>query len=149
MQYSTLVAMALGLASIAEAAPVNKLTTLTGTNAGSLYSFDPAPTARQIFYQYGSCGLSTFFVGVVPDSMPLVAMTSTVMQNYGSAQHNTLCGKIITMTNSKGVTQQAAIADTNVSGDNSIDMTIDLWTKFGQPANDASIIKSLSWSINM
>lgn len=148
MQYSAFFGMALSLVSVANAAPIDKRTTLTGTNAGSLYSFDIAATARQVFYQYGSCGLSTYFVGVVPDSMPLVAMTSTVMQNYGASQHNTLCGKIITMTNSNGVTQQAAIADTNVSVDNSVDMTIDLWTKFGQPSTDASIIPSLSWSIN-
>ncbi|KAH8645698.1 hypothetical protein BX600DRAFT_477860 [Xylariales sp. PMI_506] len=145
MQYLTLLSMALGLAS---AAPV-KRSTLTGTNAGSLYSFDAAATAREIFYEYGSCGLSTYFVGVVPDSMPLVAMPSTVMQNYGASQHNTLCGKIVTMTNSAGVTQQAAVADTNVSVDNSIDMTIDLWVNFGQSSSDASIIPSLSWSIDL
>jgi len=80
--------------------------------------------------------------------MPLVAMPGSVMQNYGSAQHNTLCGKIITMTRpSNGVTEQAAIADTNISDTDSIDMTSDLWVDFGQPANDGSIISALNWSI--
>lgn len=144
MLYSTLVGAALSLASIARASPIEKRDP-SGTNPGSLYSFDS--NGRSVFYQYGSCGLSTYFVGKVPDNMPLVAMPGSVMGSYGFAQHNTLCGKIVTMTAPNGVTQQAAIADTNVGGDNSIDMTIDVWTKFGQPNWDASIIRDLRWSI--
>jgi hypothetical protein len=140
------------VASTAVAAPlratVQPRSTLSGTNAGSIFMFgDPAP-ARELFYTVGSCGLSTYFVGVVPDSMPLVAMPGNIMSQYGASQHNTLCGQIITMTNPAGVTRQAAIADTNVSDTNSIDMTSDLWTAFGQPANDGSIIPSLNWVIN-
>lgn len=146
MQYSTVLGMA--MASLAAAAPT-KRSAVTGTNAGSLYSFDAAATAREVFYTAGACGLSTYFVGVVSDSMPLVAMPSTVFDNYGSSQNNQLCGKIITMTNSAGVSQQAAIADRNLSGDNSIDMTEDLWVGFGQPSDDASIIPSLTWSIDI
>lgn len=147
MHYSTLLGMALSIASVADASPVAKRD-LSGSNPGSLYSFNAAPTARQTFYQYGSCGLSTYFVGKVPANMPLVAMPSSIMGSYGFAQHNTLCGKIITMTNPKnGVTQQAAIADTNVGGDNSIDMTIDVWAKFGQSTADASIIRTLNWKL--
>ncbi len=139
----------LALASTAIAFPIAERATITGTNSGSLYSYDAAATARQVFYQYGACGLSTYFVGVVPDSMPLVAMPSTVFDNYGASQHNTLCGKIITMTDPKnGVSKQAAIADRNVSPTSSIDMTEDLWVAFGQPSNDASIIPTLNWSIN-
>lgn len=150
MQYSTLITAALGLASTAAAAPaapVVEKRAITGTNPGSLYSFASAAEARRIFYTVGSCGLSTYFQGVVPDSMPLVAMPEAVFDRYGSAQHNTLCGKIITMTNSRGVTLKAAVADRNAGSQGSIDMTIDLWTGFGQPSNDASEIKSLTWSI--
>lgn len=136
------------LASTALALPIAKRS-VAGTNAGSLYSYDPAPTSRAVFYQYGSCGLSTYFAGVVPDTMPLVAMPSTVMANYGASQDNTLCGKIITMTDSNGVTKEAAVADTNVSDTDSIDMTEDVWVAFGQSASDASIIKALDWSVNV
>lgn len=147
MHYSTLIGTALSLVSVAQASPIVKRDP-SGTNPGSLYSFNAAATARQTFYQYGSCGLSTYFVGVVPDSMPLVAMPASVMDSYGSAQHNTLCGKIVTMTNpANGRTQQAAIADRNYGGDNSIDMTIDVWANFGQSTSDASIIKALNWSV--
>lgn len=144
MLYNTILGAALSLASLAQAAPLEKRDP-SGTNFGSLYSFDP--NARATFYQYGACGLSTYFVGVVPNNMPLVALPNSVFDSYGAAQHNTLCGKIITMTAPNGVTQQAAVADRNFGGDNSIDMTIDVWTKFGQPANDASVIRSLKWSI--
>lgn len=143
MLYSTLFGSILSLASLAQASPIEKRDP-SGTNAGSLYSFDP--NARQTFYTHGSCGLSTYFVGKVPANMPLVAMPNSVMDAYGFAQHNTLCGKIVTMT-ANGITQQAAIADRNYGGDNSIDMTIDVWTKFGQPSWDASIIRSLKWSV--
>jgi hypothetical protein len=147
---------------------------LSGTNAGSIYMVSPKvpnppkdplapPTfllstiltnyqfgdpaaARQLFNQYGSCGISTYFPTAVPASMPLVAMPYSIMQSYGFAQHNTLCAKIITMT-VNGVTRKAAIADTNVSDTHSIDMTSDLWVAFGQPANDGSIIRSVTWSI--
>ena len=139
---------ALSLAAAAMAAPMEKRA-LTGTNPGSIFSFGDAATERQVFNTVGSCGLSTFFPGVVPASVPLVAMPASVMNSHGSAQHNDLCGKIITMTDvARGITRQAAIADTNVSDEHSIDMTIDLWTAFGQPANDGSIIPALNWSID-
>ena len=48
---------------------------------------------------------------------------------------------------SNGVTQQAAVADTNEGSQNSIDMTTDLWAGFGQNVNDASQINILNWSI--
>lgn len=148
MQYSTQFAGVLSLALSVLAAPVQNRQTLSGTNAGSIFQFGDPAAARQLFYTVGSCGLSTYFVGVVPASMPLVAMPGVIMQNYGASQHNTLCGKIITMTSPKGVTRQAAIADTNISDTNSIDMTSDLWVAFGQPANDGSIIPALNWSID-
>lgn len=47
-----------------------------------------------------------------------------------------------------GITQQAIVADRNESVDNSIDMTSDVWVKFGRLDNgDGSVIKSLTWSI--
>jgi len=151
MYYSGILSMAVALASTAAAAPLGTAVVekraITGNNPGSLFSFSPASVARQQFYTVGACGLSTYFQGVVPDSMPLVAMPEAVFDQYGSAQHNTLCGKIITMTNSRGITQQAAVADRNAGAQGSIDMTIDLWVGFGQPSNDASQINSLSWSI--
>ncbi len=140
----------LALASTAIAFPIaTRDTYITGTNAGSIYSFEAAATARETFYNYGACGLSTYFVGVVPSTMPLVAMPSTIFDQYGASQHNTLCGKIITMTDpTNGVVKQAAIADRNVSPTSSIDMTVDLWVDFGQSASDGSIIPALKWSID-
>ncbi|KAH8590951.1 hypothetical protein B0O99DRAFT_598489 [Bisporella sp. PMI_857] len=126
--------------------PPTRAVILSGTNAGSIYMFGDPAAARQLFNQYGSCGISTYFPTAVPASIPLVAMPYSIMQSYGFAQHNTLCAKIITMT-VNGVTRKAAIADTNVSDTHSIDMTSDLWVAFGQPANDGSIIRSVTWSI--
>lgn len=146
MQLTTFLPLVLSLAVSVSAAPVAVRSAMTGTNAGSIYAFGSASAARETFYTVGSCGLSTYFAGVVPDHMPLVAMPASVMQNYGASQHNTLCGKVITMKVG-GVTRKAAIADTNVSDTHSIDMTSNLWVAFGQPANDGSIIPSVSWSI--
>jgi len=146
MQLTTFLPAILMVAASVSAAPLSRRDTLTGTNAGSIFEFGDASVARATFYEYGSCGLSTYFVGVVADDMPLVAMPSVIMENYGASQHNTLCGKIITMTVGS-VTRQAAIADTNVSNTNSIDMTSDLWVAFGQPADDGSIIAAVEWSI--
>lgn len=139
MQFSLAIAASV-LASTASAV-------ITGTNQnGSIFMFgNPAP-ARSLLYNYGACGLSTYFPGKVPASMPLVAMPAGVFDKYGSAQHNTLCGKIITISRN-GVTRQAAIADRNLSADNSIDMTLDLWQAFGGHDNDGSLIRGFSWSI--
>jgi len=59
------------------------------------------------------------------------------MQSYGSSQYNKLCGKVATLT-SRGLTKQVVVADTNVSPENSIDMTSDVWVFFGQTDNDGS-----------
>ncbi|KAI5458848.1 hypothetical protein BGZ63DRAFT_392159, partial [Mariannaea sp. PMI_226] len=110
--------------------------------------WDAAPIARKIFLDSGSCGLSTYQVGNIPDYMPLVAMPISVMRAFGDSQDNLLCGSVVTMTNPKGVTQQAIVADTNMSEtDNSVDMTMDLWVGFGQPSTDASVIRTLTWSL--
>ncbi|KAL7795591.1 hypothetical protein V8C43DRAFT_279461 [Trichoderma afarasin] len=142
MQFSLAIAASV-LAATASAAPA----TVSGTNTnGSIFMFgDPAP-ARNLLNQFGACGLTTYFVGQVPDDMPLVAMPANIFDQYGSAQHNTLCAKIITLTRN-GVTRQAAIADRNLSNTNSIDMTLDLWEAFGGHDNDGSIIPGFSWSI--
>ncbi|KAK4069109.1 hypothetical protein J3E68DRAFT_449822 [Trichoderma sp. SZMC 28012] len=142
MQFSLAIAASV-LAATASAAPA----TVSGTNTnGSIFMFgDPAP-ARNLLNQFGACGLTTYFVGQVPDDMPLVAMPANIFDQFGSAQHNTLCAKIITLTRN-GVTRQAAIADRNLSNTNSIDMTLDLWEAFGGHDNDGSIIPGFSWSI--
>ncbi|KAL6826468.1 hypothetical protein V8C40DRAFT_244307 [Trichoderma camerunense] len=143
MQFSLAIAASV-LAATASAAPA----TVSGTNTnGSIFMFgDPAP-ARNLLNQFGACGLTTYFPGQVPDDMPLVAMPANIFDQYGSAQHNTLCAKIITLTRN-GVTRQAAIADRNLSNTNSIDMTLDLWEAFGGHDNDGSIIPGFSWVIN-
>ncbi|CAG8977676.1 hypothetical protein HYALB_00009621 [Hymenoscyphus albidus] len=131
----------------AAALPLDTRATLaSGTNAGSIFRFGDAAAAKALFWQSGSCGLSTYFPNT-NKNLPLVAMTSTVMSKFGASQHNTLCGKTITMTY-KGVTQKAIIADTNVSVDNSIDMTSDVWIKFGGHDGDGTLLKSLTWSIS-
>ncbi|RFU26825.1 hypothetical protein B7463_g9511, partial [Scytalidium lignicola] len=152
MQFTQLPLLAMTLALTALASPLlaidiaGRQTILSGTNAGSIYMFGDPATARALFWQYGSCGLSTFFADDVSPDIPLVAMPSTIMQSYGASQHNTLCAKIVTMTVG-GVTRQAAIADTNVSDTHSIDMTSDLWVAFGQQDGDGSIIPAVEWSI--
>ncbi|OPB45458.1 hypothetical protein A0O28_0076680 [Trichoderma guizhouense] len=142
MQFSLAIAASV-LAATASAAPA----TVSGTNTnGSIFMFgDPAP-ARNLLNQFGACGLTTYFPGQVPDDMPLVAMPANIFDQYGSAQHNTLCAKIITLSRN-GVTRQAAIADRNLSNTFSIDMTLDLWEAFGGHDNDGSIIPGFSWSI--
>lgn len=149
MQFSlSLVTFALALT--ASAAPTSKRQSVlaSGTNTnGSIFMFgDPAP-ARQLLYTVGACGLSTYFPNAVSPSMPLIAMPANVFDQFGYAQHNTLCGKIITITRN-GVTRQAAVADRNLSSTNSIDMTLDLWEAFGGHDGDGSIIPGFSWSIS-
>jgi hypothetical protein len=73
-------------------------------------------------------------------------MPDTVMAGHGTAQHNTLYAKVVTMTVGS-VTKTAVIADTNVSDTHSIDMTSDLWVAFGQRDYDGSIIPAVDWSI--
>ncbi|KAH6605394.1 hypothetical protein Trco_007101 [Trichoderma cornu-damae] len=148
MQFSLSIAT-FALALTASAAPAEKPRGIlaSGTNNGSIFMYgDPAP-ARQLFYVYGACGLSTFFASQVDPSMPLIAMPSGVFDLYGSAQHNTLCAKVITITKN-GVTRQAVVADRNVSVDNSIDMTLDLWEAFGGHDGDGTLIPGLTWSIS-
>ncbi|KAH8811002.1 hypothetical protein F5884DRAFT_854365 [Xylogone sp. PMI_703] len=147
MKFTQISLLAITFGVTVLAAPVERQVILSGTNAGSIYMFGDPAAARALFWQYGSCGLSTFFANQVDPDMPLVAMPDTVMQGHGSAQHNTLCAKIVTMT-VNGVTRQAVVADTNVSDTHSIDMTSDLWTAFGQKDFDGSIIKAVQWSIS-
>lgn len=146
MQFSLSIAT-LVLAITASAAPNSKRQNIiaSGDNMqGSIFEFgDPAP-ARQAFYTAGACGLSTYFPNAVDPSMPLVAMPAAVFDQYGAAQHNQLCAKIITMSHN-GVTRQAAIADRNSF--DSIDMTLDLWEAFGGHDGDGTIIQGFSWSI--
>ena len=121
---------------------------VTGSNTpGSIFMFGSAANCRATFNQHGACGISTYFPHV-DVKLPLVAMPSGVFDKYGAAQHNTLCGKTITMTHN-GVTRKAVVADENTSAEQSIDMCLDLWTAFGGHDNDGTIIKPFSWSINV
>ncbi|KAL6901411.1 hypothetical protein GGI43DRAFT_433587 [Trichoderma evansii] len=147
MQFSLSIATFV-LAITASAAPSSKRQNIlaSGDNMdGSIFEFgDPAP-ARQALYTVGACGLSTYFPNAVDPSMPLIAMPAEVFDQFGAAQNNQLCAKIITMTNN-GVTRQAAVADRNSSP--SIDMTLDLWEAFGGHDLDGTIIPGFSWSIS-
>lgn len=146
MQFSLSIATFV-LAMTASAAPSVKRQNIiaSGNNMqGTIFMFgDPAP-ARQILYDSGSCGLSTYFPNAVDPSMPLIAISSQIFDQFGASQHNQLCAKIITIS-LNGVTRQAAVADRNAF--NSIDMTLDLWEAFGGHDGDGSLIPGFSWSI--
>lgn len=149
MQFTTVLATAI-LAITASAAPTDvesraAQANVNGNNAGSIFMFGDDSRCRQTFWTGGACGLSTYFKNT-PANMPLVAIPGAVFSKYGSAQHNKLCGKVITMTHN-GKTQKAIVADQNVGGDNSIDMCLNQWKGFGGKDNDGSIIKGISWSI--
>ncbi|KAM0521926.1 hypothetical protein ACHAPE_002490 [Trichoderma viride] len=146
MQFSLSIATFV-LAMTASAAPSAKRQNIiaSGDNmVGSIFMFgDPAP-ARQLLYTVGSCGLSTYFPNAVDPSIPLIAMPAFIFDQFGAAQHDQLCAKIITISRN-GVTRQAAVADRNSSP--SIDMTLDVWEAFGGHDNDGSVINGFSWSI--
>ncbi|CEJ81208.1 hypothetical protein VHEMI01350 [[Torrubiella] hemipterigena] len=120
--------------------------TVHGDNAnGSIYRFGDANECHRILREYGACGISTYFQNVDPNSS-FVAMPSGIFDKYGSAQHNTLCGKKITIKHN-GVTRTGVVADRNLSNDNSIDMCLDLWTAFGGHDNDGTVIHNMSFDI--
>lgn len=151
MQFTATLAAAI-LATVASAAPSTRLaareTIASGTDQnGSIFQFGDAAAARSTLYTAGACGLSTYFADQVDPAMPLVAMPSGVFDQYGASQNNQLCAKVITMTNN-GVTQQAVVADRNLSADNSIDMTSDLWVAFGGVDGDGTLIPGFSWTID-
>lgn len=117
---------------------------------GSIYSFADDASCNEIFYTAGSCGLSTYFPDVIPSSstIPLVAMASAVMSQFGASQNNELCGKTIEITGANGVVQQAAIADT--AGADIIDMCLNLWEDFGGVDGDGTIMtgaNGLEWHL--
>ncbi|KAL6894968.1 hypothetical protein GGI43DRAFT_386110 [Trichoderma evansii] len=150
MKFS-LSAISLVLAITASAAPIEEeqhtKRAITGSGPGSIFQFGSASNCRQIFYDFGACGLSTFFPNQVPASMSLVALPSHIFDAHGSEdQDNPLCAKIITMTHN-GVTRQAVISDENTSSEQSIDMCLDLWQAFGGHDNDGTLIQNISWSI--
>ncbi|KAL6862104.1 hypothetical protein J3F83DRAFT_762802 [Trichoderma novae-zelandiae] len=148
MKFSLSIA-SLALALTASASPIaeNKAAAVSGSGTnGSIFMFGSASNCRQIFYDFGACGLSTFFADKVPSNLPLVAIPSGIFDRFGEAQDNSLCAKIITMTHN-GVTRQAVVADENTSSEQSIDMCLDLWQAFGGHDNDGSLITNFSWSI--
>ncbi|KAK5989439.1 hypothetical protein PT974_10958 [Cladobotryum mycophilum] len=146
----TLPITALALAFTASAAPTEVEARAANVNGsgtpGSIFHFGSASDCRKIFWQYGACGLSTYFANKVDPKMPLVAMPSRIFDKYGASQHNTLCGKVITMTHN-GVTRKAVVADENTSSEQSIDMCLDMWQAFGGHDNDGTLIKPFTWSI--
>ncbi|KAL7940935.1 hypothetical protein V8C42DRAFT_336264 [Trichoderma barbatum] len=152
MKFSLSIA-SLVLALTASAAPIEEeqhteraaaAITGSGTN-GSIFMFGSASNCRKIFWQYGACGISTFFPNAA--NLPLVALPSGIFDRYGSSdQENRLCAKVITLTHN-GVSRQALVADENTSSEQSIDMCLDLWQAFGGHDNDGSLIKNFSWSI--
>ena len=80
-----------------------------------------------------------FFISI---SFPL-----SVMENYGFAQHNTLCTRRVQLTNRAGVTVVVAIADTNPTLPSSIDVTFDVWNDFGGTNMDGAMIQNIHWSL--
>jgi hypothetical protein len=146
MQFSLSIAT-FALAMTASAAPSVKRQNILASGSGmqgTIFEFgDPAP-ARQLLYTAGACGLSTYFPNAVDPSIPLIALSSEIFDQFGAAQNNELCAKIITISNN-GVTRQAAVADRNAF--NSIDMTLDLWEAFGGHDGDGTIIPGFTWSI--
>ncbi|KAM0514510.1 hypothetical protein ACHAPE_006805 [Trichoderma viride] len=138
---------ALVLSLSVSAAPTEEITKRasgSGTN-GSIYAYGSASACHNTLRVYGACGISTFFQNIDPNKS-FVAMPSDVFDKYGQSQHNTLCGKTITMTHN-GVTRTAIVADRNVSNDHSIDMCLDLWQAFGGHDGDGTLIKNFSWTI--
>lgn len=135
----------------ASAAPSSENTAravVSGNNQnGSIYRFGSPTECRQIFRQYGACGISTYFKNVDPNAS-LVAMPAEVFDRYGAAQNNKLCGKTITMTRN-GVTRKAVVADRNLSNDHSIDMCLDMWQAFGGRDNDGTVIHGFKWTVNI
>ncbi|KAJ6781964.1 hypothetical protein PWT90_02029 [Aphanocladium album] len=119
--------------------------TVTGSANGSIYAYGDANACHNTFRKVGACGISAYFEDVDPNAS-LVAVPSGIFDRYGSAQHNSLCGKTITITHN-GVTRTGVVADRNVSKDNSIDMCLDLWTAFGGRDGDGSIFHDMSFSI--
>lgn len=118
----------------------------SGSNTnGSIFRFGSASQCHDILRTSGACGISTYFKNVSPKKS-FVAMPSEIFDQYGQSQHNTLCGKTITMKHN-GVTKTAIVADRNLSNDHSIDMCLDLWQAFGGHDGDGTLIKGFSWSI--
>jgi hypothetical protein len=156
MLFAKLPILALVLALGASATPTPSSENLvvargaaSGTNTGTIYAFGDDAAARNTLYTVGSCGLSTYFASQVKTTDHLVAMPQSIMTQYGASQHNTLCAKKVTMT-SNGKTEYALVADTNVSPENSIDMTSALWIAFGMKDGDGSHAGfEIQWSVAM
>jgi hypothetical protein len=148
MHLTSLVA-ALMLSLSVSAAPTEEIAkrTVSGSNQnGSIYAFGSASSCHNTLRTFGACGISTFFPNIDPN-LSYVAIPSGLFDKYGQSQHNTLCGKKITMKHN-GVTKTAIVADRNVSVDNSIDMCLDLWQAFGGHDGDGTLIRGFSFSID-
>lgn len=144
MQFTTSV-IAAALALTVSAAP--QQTVSSNNQNGSIYRFGDAKQCHHILRDAGACGISTYFKNVNQEAS-FVAMPADVFDKYGSAQHNKLCGKTITITKN-GQTRKAIVADRNLSNDHSIDMCLDLWKAFGGKDNDGTVIHGMKFSINI
>ncbi|KIL87816.1 hypothetical protein FAVG1_08695 [Fusarium avenaceum] len=146
--FTTTLALAIGaLAAPSDATIIKRADIVSGNNQkGSIFMFGNEQNCRQIFWTGGACGLSTYFADQVDPNLPLIAMPSGIFDRYGQAQHNKLCGKVITMTRN-GVTKQAVVADENTSSEQTIDMCLDIWQAFGGVDNDGTLRTGITWSI--
>ncbi|KAH8690188.1 hypothetical protein BGW36DRAFT_390346 [Talaromyces proteolyticus] len=148
---STLTASALVLASQTMAMPVEKRDIPSSYYndmpiTGSIFAFGDDASCNQVFYNSGSCGFSTYFPSLNPSSTgaELIALSASVMDQFGAAQNDELCGKTIEITGPNGVTKQAVIADR--AGADIIDMCSGLWTAFGSQDGDGTNIQ-IQWKV--
>ncbi|KAJ3497885.1 hypothetical protein NLG97_g1553 [Lecanicillium saksenae] len=138
----------LALAATAAAAPSTEIEKRAGGGNQniSIYRYGDAKQCHHILRDAGACGISTYFKNVNQEAS-FVAMPATIFDKYGSAQHNKLCGKTVTIKHN-GVTKTAIVADRNLSNDHSIDTCLDIWKAFGGKDNDGTLIRGATWSVN-
>jgi hypothetical protein len=114
---------------------------------GSIYSFSDDASCNQVFYQSGSCGLSTYFTSQFPssDGQEFIALSASIMDQFGASQNDELCGVTIDITGPNGVTKQAVIADR--AGADIIDMCANNWEAFGSTNGDGTNIQ-VQWKVS-
>ncbi|KAJ6790246.1 hypothetical protein PWT90_07260 [Aphanocladium album] len=142
-------AFLVSLAAVASAAPVaeERAAQVSRNNQNiSIFAFGSATNCHHVLRDSGACGISTFFRNV-NQGASFVAMPADVFDQFGSAQHNRLCGRTIRITRG-GVTRTAIVADRNLSNDHSIDTCLDIWQAFGGRDGDGSLIRGASWTID-
>lgn len=58
----------------------------------SVYSYTRASECSDTYNTVGACGLSTYFKDKMNSTLPRLAVPMAVFDQFGSSQHNTLCG---------------------------------------------------------